>query len=231
MHENGVVHRDLKPANIMLCNDGSIRIMDFGIARAANARRLTFVGFTPTMGTPDYMAPEQVKGSRGDERTDIYSLGAILYEMATGEPPFAGDSPYVIMNARVTGDPQAPRKINPNLTPVLEEIILHAMERDSEAPVSNGSRNENRVGELRSGGHDEPSHPVAGAAGLEIAVPDGAHDRRLCPVAGDHLFAFAVAFPKTLMAATNMKSRNRWLGMDSFPFFLVLFFAFAMIFV
>jgi serine/threonine protein phosphatase PrpC len=130
MHENGVVHRDLKPQNIMLCNDGTIRIMDFGIARAANARRLTFVGFTPTMGTPDYMAPEQVKGSRGDERTDIYSLGAILYEMTTGEPPFGGDSPYVIMNARVTGDPQAPRKLNPKLTPVIEEIILHAMERD-----------------------------------------------------------------------------------------------------
>jgi serine/threonine protein phosphatase PrpC len=130
MHENGVVHRDLKPQNIMLCNDGTLRIMDFGIARAANARRLTFVGFTPTMGTPDYMAPEQVKGSRGDERTDIYSLGTILYEMTTGEPPFGGDSPYVIMNARVTGDPQAPRKLNPKLTPVIEEIILHAMERD-----------------------------------------------------------------------------------------------------
>jgi serine/threonine protein phosphatase PrpC len=130
MHQNGVVHRDLKPANIMLCNDGTIRIMDFGIARAENSRRLTFVGFTPAMGTPDYMAPEQVRGSRGDPRTDIYSLGAILYEMATGEPPFAGDSPYVIMNARVTGDPQAPRKINPNLTPAIEEIILHAMERD-----------------------------------------------------------------------------------------------------
>ena len=130
MHEHGVVHRDLKPQNIMLCNDGTLRIMDFGIARAANARRLTFVGFTPTMGTPDYMAPEQVKGSRGDERTDIYSLGTIIYEMTTGEPPFAGDSPYVIMNARVTGDPQAPRKLNPKLTPVIEEIILHAMERD-----------------------------------------------------------------------------------------------------
>jgi serine/threonine protein phosphatase PrpC len=130
MHSHGVVHRDLKPQNIMLCNDGTIRIMDFGIARAQSARRLTFVGFTPTMGTPDYMAPEQVRGSRGDQRTDIYSLGAILYEMVTGEPPFGGDSAYVIMNARVTGDPAAPRKLNPKLTPVLEEIILHAMERD-----------------------------------------------------------------------------------------------------
>ncbi len=130
MHQRGVIHRDLKPQNIMLCEDGSIRIMDFGIARAQSSRRLTFVGFTPAMGTPDYMAPEQVKGSRGNARTDIYSLGAILYEMATGETPFGGDSAYVIMNARVTGNPIAPRKANPKLTPVLEEIILHAMERD-----------------------------------------------------------------------------------------------------
>jgi serine/threonine-protein kinase len=130
MHQKGVVHRDLKPQNIMLCNDGTVRIMDFGIARSQGSRRLTFVGFTPAMGTPDYMAPEQVRGSRGDQRTDIYSLGAMLYEMVTGEPPFGGDSAYVIMNARVTGDPVAPRKLNPKLTPVLEEIILHAMERD-----------------------------------------------------------------------------------------------------
>jgi serine/threonine-protein kinase len=130
MHKQNVVHRDLKPQNIMLCNDGSIRIMDFGIAKSLDSRRLTFVGFTPAMGTPDYMAPEQVRGSRGDARTDIYSFGAILYEMVTGEPPFSGDSAYVIMNSRVTGDPVAPRKLNPKITPVLEEIILHAMERD-----------------------------------------------------------------------------------------------------
>ncbi len=130
LHRNQVIHRDLKPQNVMLCNDGSIRIMDFGIARSQGSRRITFVGFTPAMGTPDYMAPEQVRGGRGDERTDIYSLGAILYEMATGETPFGGDSPYVIMNARVTGDPVAPRRVNSRLTPVIEEIILHAMERE-----------------------------------------------------------------------------------------------------
>jgi len=129
-HRAGFVHRDLKPQNIMVCNDGSIRILDFGIAKAARMRRLTFVGFSPTMGTPDYMAPEQVNGRRGDQRTDIYSLGAILYEMTTGKVPFEGESPYVIMNLRTSGDPPAPRKLNPHLTPVMEEIILHALARN-----------------------------------------------------------------------------------------------------
>ncbi len=132
MHEHGVVHRDLKPQNIMLCNDGTIRIMDFGIAKVKEGRRLTFTGFTPAVGTPDYMAPEQVKGKRGDERTDIYSLGAILYEMVVGAMPFEceNENALVIMNARVTGDPVAPRKRNLNVSPQVEEIILHAMERD-----------------------------------------------------------------------------------------------------
>ena len=132
MHGQGVVHRDLKPQNIMICYDGTIRIMDFGIAKAKEGRRITFTGFTPAVGTPDYMAPEQVKGKRGDERTDIYSLGAMLYEMVVGVKPFEGenDNLFVIMNARVTGDPVAPRKRNPKVSPQVEEIILYAMERD-----------------------------------------------------------------------------------------------------
>jgi serine/threonine-protein kinase len=130
MHSCTVVHRDLKPENVMLCSDGSLRIMDFGIAKVAGLRRLTFSGFSPAMGTPDYMAPEQVKGKRGDERTDIYSLGAMLYEMTTGAAPFEGTSPYQIMNARLSGDPVAPHKRNSKISPKLEEIILHAMERD-----------------------------------------------------------------------------------------------------
>ncbi len=88
MHKHGVIHRDLKPQNVMICNDGSLRVMDFGIAKAAEMRRVTFVGFSPPMGTPDYMAPELVKGRRGDEKTDIYELGAMLYEMTTGVLPF-----------------------------------------------------------------------------------------------------------------------------------------------
>jgi serine/threonine-protein kinase len=130
VHDNEIVHRDLKPQNIMLCNDGTLRIMDFGIAKAPRDRNLSLKGFTPTMGTPDYMAPEQVRGEAGSIQTDIYSLGAMLYEMVTGSTPFQGDNAFVVMNSRLSGDPVAPRKLRPELSPVLEEIILHAMERD-----------------------------------------------------------------------------------------------------
>lgn len=124
-----VIHRDLKPENIMICNDGSIRIMDFGIAKATGSRSIPFFGYTPAVGTPDYLAPEQVKGARGDERTDIYSMGVILYEMVTGHLPFDGSNAYAVMNARVEGDPVAPRTLNPEISPAVEEVILHAMER------------------------------------------------------------------------------------------------------
>jgi len=128
LHERGIFHRDLKPENIMLCHDGSIRLMDFGIARSDRSPRLTFVGFSP--GTPHYMAPERVQRKRGDARTDIYGLGAILYEMLTGVIAFDHEDPMVIMNSRVTGDPEAPRKINPAISRQAEEIILRALERD-----------------------------------------------------------------------------------------------------
>src|ERR1039458_1264002 len=93
MHDHGIIHRDLKPQNVMICRDRTIRIMDFGIARDDSARRITHVGNTPTMGTPDYMAPEQVKSKRTDKRTDIYNLGALLYEMLTGAVPFPNENP------------------------------------------------------------------------------------------------------------------------------------------
>ena len=129
LHANGVVHRDLKPHNVMVGCDGTIRLLDFGLASSTLHRRATFFGLTPAMGTPDYMAPEQVKGKRGDARTDIYSLGAMLYEMLAGRPPFDADSPLAAMNARVVGDPEPVRSLNPSVSPEAEEIVHHAMER------------------------------------------------------------------------------------------------------
>jgi serine/threonine-protein kinase len=130
MHGRRVVHRDLKPGNIMICRDRTIRLMDFGIASAADSKKITLGGITATLGTPEYMSPEQVKNERGDERSDIYCLGAVLYEMLTGVVPFQNDNCWVAMNDRVTGDPIAPRKLNPALSPQAEEIVLHALQRD-----------------------------------------------------------------------------------------------------
>ncbi|MGO8931934.1 MAG: serine/threonine protein kinase [Limisphaerales bacterium] len=130
MHDHGVVHRDMKPQNVMICCDGTIRIMDFGIARDTASRRITRVGNSNSMGTPDYMAPEQVTGKRADKRTDIYNLGGLLYEMLTGVIPFQNDNPWAALNARVTGDPVAPRKLNPELSAQAEEIVLRALQRD-----------------------------------------------------------------------------------------------------
>jgi serine/threonine protein kinase len=130
MHDHGIIHRDLKPQNVMICSDRTIRIMDFGIARDVVSRRITRVGNSSSMGTPDYMAPEQVNGKRADKRTDIYNLGALLYEMLTGALPFQNENPWAALNARLTGDPVAPRKINPDLSAQAEEIVLRALQRE-----------------------------------------------------------------------------------------------------
>ena len=100
IHRNGVVHRDLKPENIMVDGEDHIKLIDFGIAGKAGARRLTFAKLSQVMGTPDYISPEQVKGKRGDGRSDIYALGVMLYEMLTGKTPFSGNNPFAIMNDR-----------------------------------------------------------------------------------------------------------------------------------
>jgi serine/threonine protein kinase len=130
LHGQGIAHRDLKPENIILCADGSYRLIDFGLACTARMRRLTFAKLSAVMGTPDYIAPERAQGKRGDHRSDLYGLGAILYQLVTGTPPFAGENPFVVMNARLIGDPLPPRSLQPELSPAMEEIILHALERD-----------------------------------------------------------------------------------------------------
>ena len=130
MHKHGVVHRDLKPENVMVGTDGRIKIIDFGIAMKEDARRITPLGLTPALGTPDYIAPEQVKGGRGDQRSDIYAAGAMLYEMVTGRPPFVGPNPLAVMNERLLHDPEPANRLNAEVSPQLNEILGRALERD-----------------------------------------------------------------------------------------------------
>ena len=130
IHSKGIIHRDLKPENIMVDDDDRIKIIDFGIAGDSAARRITFTKITDAMGTPDYISPEQVKGNRGDGRSDIYAVGIMLYEMLTGKVPFTGNNAFVIMNDRLLNDPIPPRVANPDLSPQLQEVLYRALERD-----------------------------------------------------------------------------------------------------
>lgn len=137
IHENGVVHRDLKPENIMVDAHDHIKLIDFGIASDAAARRLTYANFTATLGTADYISPEQVKGKRGDGRSDIYAMGVILYEMLTGKLPFSGGSPMEVMNDRLLNHPTPPSVAEPAITPQLQEVLYRALERDPHNRYSN----------------------------------------------------------------------------------------------
>jgi serine/threonine-protein kinase len=130
IHSHAVIHRDLKPENIIIDANDNIKLIDFGIAGKSGARRLTFGKLSNTMGTPDYISPEQVKGKRGDARSDLYALGVLLYEMLTGKAPFEGPNPLAIMNDRLLNDPVPPRKLDRSISPQLQRIIYRAMERD-----------------------------------------------------------------------------------------------------
>jgi len=130
MHKHGVVHRDLKPENVMVDDRDRIKLIDFGIAMKEDTRRLTIVDLNATLGTPDYISPEQVKGQRGDQRSDIYSLGIMFYEMLTGQVPFSGPNPLAVMNERLLHDPRPARNLRPEIPAEIDEVLSRALVRD-----------------------------------------------------------------------------------------------------
>lgn len=129
-HQHGVAHRDLKPENVLVTPDGVLKLTDFGIALLAGARRITWRFLNNAVGTPDYMAPEQIQGKRGDERTDVYALGVMLYEMVAGKVPFSGESPLAVMAQAVNTPPQPLHRIAPDVPPPLEAVVHKAIRKE-----------------------------------------------------------------------------------------------------
>ncbi len=129
-HRQGVTHRDLKPENVLVTAEGRPVVTDFGIALMSGARRLTWRWLTSQIGTPDYMAPEQVQGERGDARTDVYALGVILFELLAGRVPWEGDNPLSIMNQAVTRPAPSLLELDPSIPPPLDAIVRKCIRKD-----------------------------------------------------------------------------------------------------
>lgn len=133
IQNRGVVHRDLKPENVMVDAEDHIKLIGFGAAAQVGARRITFTSLSQVVGTSEYVSPEELKGKRGDARSDIYSLGVMLYEMLTGRTPFAGVDPF----ERALKHPVPPREIEPSISPQLQEVTYRAIEREPKNRYSN----------------------------------------------------------------------------------------------
>jgi serine/threonine-protein kinase len=131
-HQKGVYHRDLKPENLLLASDGHLKVIDFGIAFMEGAPRVTWRGFSGLMGTPEYMAPEQIKGERGGAGSDIYAIGCLTYHLLSGTPPFTGDNPLTIMYQHMTNAPKPLTAILPNLHPGIWAAIRRSLRRRKE---------------------------------------------------------------------------------------------------
>ncbi len=157
-HAKGVIHRDLKPANMMLMPDGTIKLLDFGIAKLAADRSLTRTGFI--VGSLPYMSPEQIQGMEVDARSDIYSLGICLYEAVTGKQPFRADSEYSLMKMHLHDAPAPPAQVMPDVPPSLNEIILTAVAKEPSQRFQSAESMRTALGSMHGG----PAQTVPGAA-------------------------------------------------------------------
>jgi beta-lactam-binding protein with PASTA domain/tRNA A-37 threonylcarbamoyl transferase component Bud32 len=202
-HRHGVVHRDVKPGNVLITPDGDVKVTDFGIARAMNTEEsLTQTG--AVMGTAAYFSPEQAEGKGVDSRSDIYSLGVVLYEMAVGRPPFTGDSPVAVASKHVRDMPVLPREANPTVPPALEAVIMKAMAKNPDDRY--GSAEELRADLLRFA----DGRPVeAGDPGLTSVMATVAATQAVPMTTGRTMAVPAGAGPPTSREDLERKKRTR----------------------
>jgi serine/threonine-protein kinase len=171
LHGHGVVHRDLKPENILVTPENELIVADFGTALLDGAKRLTWKHLSQSLGTPDYMSPEQIQGDRGDARSDIYAWGVIMYELLTGHVPFHGEDWLSTMAAHLSTDPRSIRSDRPDVSPALEAVVLTAMRRYPEHRYQSAAalrEDLDRLDELDASSFDlsrEP--PMGGVAAME----------------------------------------------------------------
>jgi serine/threonine-protein kinase len=173
LHSQGIVHRDLKPENILVTPDDQLKIADFGTALLTGARRLTWKHLSESLGTPDYMSPEQVQGERGDARSDIYAWGVMMYEFLTGWLPFEGDNWMAVMAGKLQKTPRPVRHYRPDVPPALEAVVLHAMRRFPEHRYANAEEiveDLEHLDTLPDGVYDlSAEEPIGGIAAIDSA--------------------------------------------------------------
>ncbi len=167
-HAAGIVHRDIKPANVMLTNDGSVKVLDFGIARAIDATTLTHAA--SVVGTAAYMSPEQARGEPADERSDIYALGCVLYALLTGHPPFTGEGAAAILHQHATVAPPSPRAENPQVPAELDSFVMQMLAKSGEQRPRTAVRVSDRLSSLAAADETEPT-VVAGTAPTAVMSP------------------------------------------------------------
>jgi serine/threonine-protein kinase len=197
-HRNGVVHRDVKPGNVLITRTGQVKVTDFGIARAARdsaGENLTQTG--TVMGTATYFSPEQAQGQAIDQRSDVYALGVVLYEMVTGRPPFQGDSPVAIAYQHVQETPVPPAQLNPDVPPDLQAVILRALAKRPEDRYA--TANDLRADLLR---FREGRTPVATTMAVPAAVGSAASQTTAVHQTAVATDRTAVASPVATGAAT-----------------------------
>lgn len=179
-HERGLVHRDVKPANIMITPSGETKVMDFGIARAVTSTgdpTLTRTGFV--MGTAAYLSPEQAEGKPVDARSDIYSLGCVVYEMLAARPPFHGDSPVAVASKHLSEEAEPISRFNPTVPPQVEEVVARAMRKNPDQRYQDAREMADDLGRAVTG--ELPEGAAAGAATEPVRRPGG--DTRVLPTA------------------------------------------------